>query len=140
MTNTELIKKLDPSGNFVKNKYAREYLIPKFNKVLSIEEVFYLYKNDKLDISLLERTENDSFENANDKLFSNFKFIQTTRKNIDSLIRCFVTNDNIAKEMKTFPFSSDELFELTMNGEVLLQDKLPFGGSTNFYLKLKFKD
>ena len=24
MTNTELIKKLDPSGNFVKNKYARE--------------------------------------------------------------------------------------------------------------------
>ena len=140
MTNTELIKKLDPSGNFVKNKYAREYLIPKFNKVLSIEEVFYLYKNDKLDISLLERTENDSFENANDKLFSNFKFIQTTRKNIDSLIRCFVTDDNIAKEMKTFPFSSDELFELTMNGEVLLQDKLPFGGSTNFYLKLKFKD
>ena len=140
MTNTELIKKLDPSGNFVKNKYAREYLIPKFNKVLSIEEVFYLYKNDKLDISLLERTENDSFENANDKLFSNFKFIQTTRKHIDSLIRCFVTDDNIAKEMKTFPFSSDELFELTMNGEVLLQDKLPFGDSTNFYLKLKFKD
>ena len=140
MTNTELIKKLDPSGNFVKNKYAREYLIPKFNKVLSIEEVFYLYKNDKLDISLLERTEDDSFENANDKLFSNFKFIQTTRKNIDSLIRCVVTDDNIAKEMKTFPFSSDELFELTMNGEVLLQDKLPFGGSTNFYLKLKFKD
>ena len=140
MTNTELIKKLDPSGNFVKNKYAREYLIPKFNKVLSIEEVFYLYKNDKLDISLLERTEDDSFENANDKLFSNFKFIQTTRKHIDSLIRCFVTDDNIAKKMKTFPFSSDELFELTMNGEVLLQDKLPFGGSTNFYLKLKFKD
>ena len=140
MTNTELIKKLDPSGNFVKNKYAREYLSPKFNKVLSIEEVFYLYKNDKLDISLLERTEDDSFENANDKLFSNFKFIQTTRKHIDSLIRCFVTDDNIAKEMKTFPFSSDELFELTMNGEVLLQDKLPFGCSTNFYLKLKFKD
>ena len=140
MTNTELIKKLDPSGNFVKNKYAREYLIPKFNKVLSIEEVFYLYKNDKLDISLLERTEDDRFENANDKLFSNFKFIQNTRKHIDSLIRCFVTDDNIAKEMKTFPFSSDELFELTMNGEVLLQDKLPFGGSTNFYLKLKFKD
>ena len=139
MTNTELIKKLDPSGNFVKNKYAREYLIPKFNKVLSIEEVFYLYKNDKLDISLLERAEDDSFENANDKLFSNFKFIQTTRKHIDSLIRCFVTDDNIAKEMKTFPFSSDELFELTMNGEVLLQDKLPFGGSTNFYLKLKVK-
>ena len=140
MTNTELIKKLDPSGNFVKNKYAREYLIPKFNKVLSIEEVFYLYKNDKLDISLLERTEDDSFENANDKLFSNFKFTQNTREGIDSLIRCFVTDDNIAKEMKTFPFSSDELFELTMNGEVLLQDKLPFGGSTNFYLKLKFKD
>ena len=140
MKNSELIKKLDPNGNFVKNKYAREYLIPKFNKVLSIEEVFYLYKNDKLDISLLERTEDDSFENANDKLFSNFKFIQTTRKHIDSLIRCFVTDDNIAKEMKTFPFSSDELFELTMNGEVLLQDKLPFGGSTNFYLKLKFKD
>ena len=140
MTNTELIKKLDPSGNFVKNKYAREYLVPKFNKVLSIEEVFYLYKNDKLDISLLERTEDDSFENANDKLFSNFKFIQTTRKHIDSLIRCFVTDDNIAKEMKTFPFSSDELFELTMNGEVLVQDKLPFGDSTNFYLKLKVKD
>ena len=140
MTNTELIKKLDPSGNFVKNKYAREYLIPKFNKVLSIEEVFYLYKNDKLDISLLERTEDDRFENIDNKLFSNFKFIQTTRKHIDSLIRCFVTDDNIAKEMKTFPFSSDELFELTMNGEVLLQDKLPFGGSTNFYLKLKVKD
>ncbi len=140
MTNTELIKKLDPSGNFVKNKYAREYLVPKFNKVLSIEEVFYLYKNDKLDISLLERTEDDRFENIDNKLFSNFKFIQTTRKHIDSLIRCFVTDDNIAKEMKTFPFSSDELFELTMNGEVLLQDKLPFGGSTNFYLKLKFKE
>ena len=140
MTNTELIKKLDPSGNFVKNKYAREYLIPKFNKVLSIEEVFHLYKNDKLDISLLERTEDDRFENINDKLFSNYKFIQTTRKGIDSLIRCFVTDDNIAKEMKTFPFSSDELFELTMNGEVLVQDKLPFGGSTNFYLKLKVKD
>lgn len=140
MTNTELIKKLDPSGNFVKNKYAREYLIPKFNKVLSIEEVFYLYKNDKLEISLLERTEDDRFENIDNKLFSNFKFIQTTRKHIDSLIRCFVTDDNIAKEMKTFPFSSDELFELTMNGEVLLQDKLPFGGSTNFYLKLKVKD
>ena len=140
MTNTELIKKLDPSGNFVKNKYAREYLIPKFNKVLSIEEVFYLYKNDKLDISLLEKTEDDRFENIDNKLFSNFKFIQTTRKHIDSLIRCFVTDDNIAKEMKTFPFSSDELFELTMNGEVLVQDKLPFGGSTNFYLKLKVKD
>ena len=140
MTNTELIKKLDPSGNFVKNKYAREYLIPKFNKVLSIEELFYLYKNDKLDISLLEKTEDDRFENIDNKLFSNFKFIQTTRKHIDSLIRCFVTDDNIAKEMKTFPFSSDELFELTMNGEVLVQDKLPFGGSTNFYLKLKVKD
>lgn len=140
MTNTELIKKLDPSGNFVKNKYAREYLIPKFNKVLSIEEVFYLYKNDKLDISLLERTEDDRFENIDNKLFSNFKFIQTTRKHIDSLIRCFVTDDNIAKEMKTFPFSSDDLFEFTMNGEVLLQDKLPFGGSTNFYLKLKVKE
>lgn len=140
MTNTELIKKLDPSGNFINNEYAREYLIPKFDKVLSIEEVFHLYKNDKLDISLLERTEDDRFENIDNKLFSNYKFIQTTRKNIDSLIRCFVTNDNIAKEMKTFPFSSDELFELTMNGEVLLQDKLPFGGSTNFYLKLKVKD
>ena len=140
MTNTELIKKLDPSGNFVKNKYAREYLIPKFNKVLSIEEVFYLYKNDKLDISLLERTEDDRFENIDNKLFSNFKFIQTTRKHIDSLIRCFVTDDNIEKEMKTFPFSSDDLFELTMNGEVLVQDKLPFGDSTNFYLKLKVKD
>lgn len=140
MTNTELIKKLDPSGNFIKNKYAREYLVPKFNKVLSIEEVFYLYKNDKLDISLLERTEDDRFENIDNKLFSNFKFIQTTRKHIDSLIRCFVTDDNIEKEMKTFPFSSDELFELTMNGEVLVQDKLPFGGSTNFYLKLKVKD
>ena len=140
MTNTELIKKLDPSGNFIKNKYAREYLIPKFNKVLSIEEVFYLYKNDKLDISLLERTEDDRFENIDNKLFSNFKFIQTTRKHIDSLIRCFVTDDNIEKEMKTFPFSSDDLFELTMNREALLQDKLPFGGSTNFYLKLKFKE
>ena len=140
MTNTELIKKLDPSGNFVKNEYAREYLIPKFDKVLSIEEVFHLYKNDKLDISLLERTEDDRFENIDNKLFSNFKFIQTTRNHIDSLIRCFVTNDNIAKEMKTFPFSSDELFELTIKGEVLLEDKLPFGGSTNFYLKLKVID
>lgn len=140
MKNSELIKKLDPSGNFINNEYAREYLIPKFDKVLSIEEVFHLYKNDKLDIRLLERTEDNRFENIDDKLFSNYKFIQTTRKHIDSLIRCFVTNDNIAKEMKTFPFSSDELFELTMNGEVLLQDKLPFGGSTNFYLKLKVKE
>ena len=62
MTNTELIKKLDPSGGFIKNKYAREYLIPELDKTLSIEDIFYLYKDDKLDVSLLERTEDDRLE------------------------------------------------------------------------------
>lgn len=94
MTNTELIKKLDPSENFIKNKYAREYLIPEFDKTLSIEDVFYLYKNDKLDVSLLARTEDDRLENIDDRLFSNFRFTQNTREGIDSLIRCFVTDDN----------------------------------------------
>ena len=140
MTNTELIKKLDPSENFIKNEYAREYLIPMFDKTLSIEDVFYLYKDDKLDVSLLARTEDDRLENIDDRLFSNFKFTQNTRKDIDSLIRCFVTSDNKEMEMKMFPLSTDELLELTINGEVLLKDKLPFGGSTNFYLKLKIKE
>ena len=140
MTNTELIKKLDPSEGFIKNKYAREYRIPELDKTLSIEDIFYLYKDDKLDVSLLERTEDDRLENIDDRLFSNFKFTQNTREGIDSLIRCFVSDDNIAKEMKMFPLSTDELLELTINGEVLLKDKLPFGGSTNFYLKLKIKD
>ena len=90
MTNTELIKKLDPSENFIKNEYAREYLIPRFDKTLSIEDIFYLYKNDKLDVSLLARTEDDRLENIDDRLFSNFKFTQNTRKDIDSLIRCLL--------------------------------------------------
>ena len=42
--------------------------------------------------------------------------------------------------MKMFPLSTDELLELTIKGEVLLKDKLPFGGSTDFYLKLKIKE
>lgn len=140
MTNTELIKKLDPSESFIKNEYAREYLIPELDKTLSIEDIFYLYKDDKLDVSLLERTEDDRLENIDDRFFSNFRFTQSTREGIDSLIRCFVTSDGKDMEMKMFPLSTDELLELTINGEVLLKDKLPFGGSTNFYLKLKIKD
>ena len=140
MTNSELIKKLDPSEAFIKNKYAREYLIPKFDKTLSIEDIFYLYKDDKLDVSLLSRTEDDRLENIDDSLFSNFRFTQSTREGIDSLIRCFVTSDDIEKELKMFPLRTDELLELTIKGEVLLKDKLPFGGSTDFYLKLKIKE
>ena len=55
------------------------------------------------------------------------------------MIKCIVSSDDGEKEVKLFSLSSNKLLELTLKGEILVQDKLPFGGSTNFLLKLNLK-
>ena len=128
MTNTEL-----------KNKLTLDRKT-KFNKVLTVDELYHLYENDKLDISIFERTETGNFENVDDRLVSNYKFVKSTRVNVDSIIRCIVNGEGSEKEVKKFILSPGVRIDLTIKGDVLLEDKLPFGGSTNFYLKLKIID
>ena len=128
MTNTEL-----------KNKLSLDKKT-KFNKVLTVDELYHLYENDKLDISIFERTEDGSFENVDDRLVSNYTFVKCTRVGVDSMIRCIVNGEGSEKEVKKFILTPDVRIEFTIKGDVLLQDKLPFGGSTNFYLKLKVID
>ena len=137
MKNSELIKKLDPNGKFSKNSCSdSEYVFPEFNRTLSVEEVFLLHKNDNLDISLLERTEDGKFENIDNRLVSNYTFVQSTKKHVSSLIKCFVKSDIGQNDMLLFVLSPAERFELTLKGEVLCSLANSWKNS-NLYLKLK---
>ena len=137
MKNSELIKKLDPNGKFSKNSCSdSEYVFPEFNRTLSVEEVFLLHKNDNLDISLLERTEDGKFENIDNRLVSNYTFVQSTKKHRYSLIKCFVKSDIGQNDMLLFVLSPAERFELTLKGEVLCSLANSWKNS-NLYLKLK---
>ena len=137
MKNSELIKKLDPNGKFSKNICSdSEYVFPEFNRTLSVEEVFLLHKNDNLDISLLERTEDGKFENIDNRLVSNYTFVQSTKKHRYSLIKCFVKSDIGQNDMLLFVLSPAERFELTLKGEVLCSLASSWKNS-NLYLKLK---
>ena len=137
MKNSELIKKLDPNGKFSKNSCSdSEYVFPEFNRTLSVEEVFLLHKNDNLDISLLERTEDGKFENIDNRLVSNYTFVQSTKKHVSSLIKCFVKSDIGQNDMLLFVLSPVERFELTLKGEVLCSLANSWKNS-NLLLKLK---
>ena len=138
MKNSELIKKLDPNGKFSKNSCSNsEYVFPEFNRTLSVEEVFLLHKNDNLDISLLERTEEGRFEKIDNRLVSNYIFVQSTNKHRwYSLIKCFVKSDIGPNDMILFVLSPAERFELTLKGEVLCSLANSWKNS-NLYLKLK---
>ena len=137
MKNSELIKKLDPNGKFSKNSCSdSEFVFPEFNRTLSVEEVFLLHKNDNLDISLLERTEDGKFENIDNRLVSNYTFVQSTKKRMCSLIKCFVKSEIWPNDMLVFVLSPDERFERTLKGEVLCSLATSWKNS-NLYLKLK---
>ena len=140
MKDSELIKKLDPNGKFSKNSCSdSEFVFPEFNRTLSVEEVFLLHKNDNLDVSLLERTEDGKFENIDNRLVSNYTFVQSTKKSMCSLIKCFVKSEIGPNDMLLFVLSPDERFELTLKGEVLCSLATSWKNS-NLYLKLKIVD
>ena len=129
MTNSELRNKLSQDKKTT------------FTKCVTIDELYQLYREDNLDISLFEKTKDGSLENIDDRLVSNYTFVKCTKVNAESVIRCIVAEEeSIEKNVVKFPLSASALLELTIKGEVLIEDKLPFGGSTNLFLKLEVVD
>ena len=112
-----------------------------FTKTVTIDELYQLYKDDNLDISLFEKTEDGSLKNIDNRLVSNYTFVKCTKANAESVIRCIVAEEeSIEKNVVKFPLSTDARIEFTVKGEALIEDKLPFGGSTGLFLKLKVVD
>ena len=129
MTNSEL-----------KNKLSQDKKTT-FTKTVTIDELYQLYKNDNLDISLFEKTEDGSLKNIDNRLVSNYTFVKCTKMNAESVIRCIVAEEeSIEKNVVKFPLSADARIEFTIKGEALIEDKLPFGGSTGLFLKLTLVD
>ena len=129
MTNSEL-----------KNKLSQDKKTT-FTKTVTIDELYQLYKDDNLDISLFEKTEDGSLKNIDNRLVSNYTFVKCTKANAESVIRCIVAEEeSIEKNVVKFPLSTDARIEFTIKGEALLEDKLPFGGSTGLFLKLEVVD
>ena len=129
MTNSEL-----------KNKLSQDKKTT-FTKVVTIDELYQLYKDDNLDISLFEKTEDGSLKNIDNRLVSNYTFVKCTKMNAESVIRCIVAEEeSIEKNVVKFPLSADARIEFTIKGEALIEDKLPFGGSTGLFLRLKLVD
>ena len=129
MTNSEL-----------KNKLSQDKKTT-FTKCVTIDELYQLFKEDNLDISLFEKTKDGSLKNIDDRLVSNYTFVKCTKVNAESVIRCIVAEEeSIEKNVVKFPLSASALVEFTIKGEVLIEDKLPFGGSTNLFLRLKLVD
>ena len=129
MTNSEL-----------KNKLSQDKKTT-FTKTVTIDELYQLYKDDNLDISLFEKTEDGSLKNIDNRLVSNYTFVKCTKANAESVIRCIVAEEeSIEKNVVKFPLSADARIEFTIKGEALIEDKLPFGGSTGLFLRLKLVD
>ena len=129
MTNSEL-----------KNKLSQDKKTT-FTKTVTIDELYQLYKDDNLDISLFEKTEDGSLKNIDNRLVSNYTFVKCTKANAESVIRCIVAEEeSIEKNVVKFPLSTDARIEFTIKGEALIEDKLPFGGSTGLFLKLTLVD
>ena len=129
MTNSEL-----------KNKLSQDKKTA-FTKTVTIDDLYQLYKEDNLDISLFEKTKDGSLKNIDDRLVSNYTFVKCTKANAESVIRCIVNEEeSIEKNVVRFPLSADVRIEFTTEGEVLVEDKLPFGGSTGLFLRLKLVD
>ena len=129
MTNSEL-----------KNKLSQDKKTT-FTKTVTIDELYQLYKDDNLDISLFEKTEDGSLKNIDNRLVSNYTFVKCTKMNAESVIRCIVAEEeSIEKNVVKFPLSADARIEFTIKGEALIEDKLPFGGSTGLFLRLKLVD
>ena len=129
MTNSEL-----------KNKLSQDKKTT-FTKTVTIDELYQLYKDDNLDISLFEKTEDGSLKNIDNRLVSNYTFVKCTKMNAESVIRCIVAEEeSIEKNVVKFPLSADARIEFTIKGEALIEDKLPFGGSTGLFLKLEVVD
>ena len=129
MTNSEL-----------KNKLSQDKKTT-FTKTVTVDELYQLYKNDNLDISLFEKTEDGSLKNIDNRLVSNYTFVKCTKMNAESVIRCIVAEEeSIEKNVVKFPLSADARIEFTIKGEALIEDKLPFGGSTGLFLKLEVVD
>ena len=129
MTNSEL-----------KNKLSQDKKTT-FTKVVTIDELYQLYKDDNLDISLFEKTEDGSLQNIDNRLVSNYTFVKCTKMNAETVIRCIVAEEeSIEKNVVKFPLSADARIEFTIKGEALIEDKLPFGGSTGLFLRLKLVD
>ena len=124
MTNSEL-----------KNKLSQDKKTT-FTKTVTIDELYQLYKDDNLDISLFEKTEDGSLKNIDNRLVSNYTFVQSTKKHRYSLIKCFVKSDIGQNDMLLFVLSPAERFELTLKGEVLCSLATSWKNS-NLYLKLK---
>ena len=124
MTNSEL-----------KNKLSQDKKTT-FTKTVTIDELYQLYKDDNLDISLFEKTEDGSLKNIDNRLVSNYTFVQSTKKHRYSLIKCFVKSDIGQNDMLLFVLSPAERFELTLKGEVLCSLANSWKNS-NLYLKLK---
>ena len=129
MTNSELKNKLNQDKKTT------------FTKTVTIDELYQLYKDDNLDISLFEKTEDGSLKNIDNRLVSNYTFVKCTKANAESVIRCIVAEEeSIEKNVVKFPLSADARIEFTIKGEALIEDKLPFGGSTGLFLKLTLVD
>ena len=129
MTNSELRNKLSQDKKTT------------FTKTVTIDELYQLYKDDNLDISLFEKTEDGSLKNIDNRLVSNYTFVKCTKTNTESVIRCIVAEEeSIEKNVVKFPLSADARIEFTIKGEALIEDKLPFGGSTGLFLKLTIVD
>ena len=129
MTNSEL-----------KNKLSQDKKTT-FTKTVTVDELYQLYKDDNLDISLFEKTEDGSLKNIDNRLVSNYTFVKCTKMNAESVIRCIVAEEeSIEKNVVKFPLSADARIEFTIKGEALIEDKLPFGGSTGLFLRLKLVD
>ena len=124
----------------LKNKLSQDKKTA-FTKCVTIDELYQLYKDNNLDISLFEKTEDGSLKNIDDRLVSNYTFVKCTKANAESVIRCIVAEEeSIEKNVVKFPLSVDARIEFTVKGEALIEDKLPFGGSTNLFLRLKLVD
>ena len=129
MTNSEL-----------KNKLSQDKKTT-FTRTVTVDELYQLYKDDNLDISLFEKTEDGSLKNIDNRLVSNYTFVKCTKMNAESVIRCIVAEEeSIEKNVVKFPLSADARIEFTIKGEALIEDKLPFGGSTGLFLRLKLVD
>ena len=129
MTNSEL-----------KNKLSQDKKTA-FTKCVTIDELYQLYKDDNLDISLFEKTKDGSLKNIDNRLVSNYTFVKCTKTNAESVIRCIVAEEErIEKNVVKFPLSADARIEFIVKGEALIEDKLPFGGSTGLFLRLKLVD
>ena len=124
----------------LKNKLSQDKKTT-FTKTVTIDDLYQLYKEDNLDISLFEKTKDGSLKNIDDRLVSNYTFVKCTKANAESVIRCVVAEEEgIEKNVVRFPLSADVRIEFTTEGEVLVEDKLPFGGSTGLFLRLKLVD